>query len=172
MNKKPCPYSLEDRELAAHLGNSNWWARLRGASANAAASLRLQALADTCDDLHKRLAGQERAFHTERKAYEKKAKEDAKSLYQRTLLAIEELEKYKQNGRSEVAVAVVLSPSQYGELTCHGAFRASKIAKLGIYVARGVYGPVVLTQDGFNGFTRMAPELDIRAKCPTNGHDW
>jgi len=132
----------------------------------------LDDLAATRDDLHQRLAGQERAFIKERSTYEKKAKEEAKSLYQRTLMAITELEKYKKNGRSEVAVAVILSPSQYGELTCHGAFRQSKIAKLGIYVARGVYGPVVLTQDGFNGFTRMAPELDIRAKNPTNGHDW
>jgi hypothetical protein len=172
MTDKISPYEMSDHDLATHLGNCGWWERLRGASANAAAALRLHELADTCTDLHKRLAGQEQAFNKERNAYERKAKEEAKSLYQRTLMAIAELEAYKKNGRSEVAVAVILSPSQYGELTCHGAFRTSKIANLGIYVARGVYGPVVLTQDGFNGFTRMAPELDIRAKNPTNGHDW
>lgn len=168
MTEPTSPYMMGPKTLAEKLGNSGWWSRLRGSSMNAAASLRLRELSDTCDDLHKRLAGQERAFVKERNAYEK----NAKSLYQRTLMAITELEAYKKNGRSEVAVAVILSPSQYGELTCHGAFRQSKIAKLGIYVARGVYGPVVLTQDGFNGFTRMAPELDIRAKNPTNGHDW
>ena len=172
MSDKYAPYHMADGDLARLIGNSNWWQRLRGASANAAAALRLQKLSDTCDDLHKRLSGQEQAFHKERVAYEKKAKEEAKSLTARTLAAVSELEQYK--GKTEVAVAVILSPAQYASLTCHGTFKQSKLAKLAIYVAKGVYGPVVLTQDGFNGFSRQAPELNIRSMRPTyeNGPDW
>lgn len=174
MSDKHAPYHMADRDLARLIGNSNWWQRLRGASANAAAALRLQKLSDTCDDLHKRLSGQEQAFHKERVAYEKKAKEEANSLAARTLAAVSELEKCKGKGPSEVAVAVILSPAQYASLTCHGTFKQSKLAKLAIYVAKGVYGPVVLTQEGFNGFSRQAPELSIRSMRPSyqNGSDW
>ena len=162
------PAMMSPNRLAETLQTVGWWGRLRGTAMMQAAATRLIELAAVRDDLHQRLAAQERTFNKERVAYQK----EAKSLLKRTLAAIEELEKYKGNYREEKAFAVILSPSQYSELTCDGYFRQSKIAKLDIYVARGVYGPVVLTENGFKAVSRNAPELNLVSKRPTKESNW
>jgi hypothetical protein len=163
------PSQIDQRSLAERLSSAGAWTRLFGRDLFSVAAARLIELTDTCDDLHKRLAGQERAFAKERNAVLK----EAKNLIKRTEMAIKELETYKKNLRTEVPVAVILSPSQYADLTCCGTFKNSKIAKLQIYVAKGVYGPVVLTQDAFNAFSRNAPELNLVAKRPSyEGDTW
>ncbi len=163
MTDKPYPSQIGPRPLAEKLMAANAWSRLFGRELVAIAAARLIELADTRDELHERLAGQERAFNKERNAVLK----EAKNLAKRTEMAIKELESSKRNGKTEVPVAVILSPSQYGDLTCHGTFKNSRLAKLQIYVAKCVYGPVVLTQDAFNAFSRNAPELNLVAKRPS-----
>lgn len=84
----------------------------------------------------------------------------------RITLAIGELQKTKNNGKSEKAAAIVLSPYQYERLSWRFWPRKSKPARfmnLPIYTAKGVYGPVVLTEEGFNGLSRQAPELMLKA---------
>ena len=162
------PTMMSPNHLAQVMQNAGWWQRLRGIAMMQAAAVRLIELATTRDDLSRRLAAQESTFKKERVAYEK----EAKSLLKRTLAAIAELEKYKGNYREEKAFAVIMSPSQYSELTCDGYFRQSKIAKLDIYVARGIYGPVVLTENGFKAVSRNAPELNLVSKRPTKESNW
>ena len=160
---QPATYS---QDLIDTLKTAGWWARFRGQALVRKAAERISDLSDTCHDLYRRLAVQEWFFIEELASREKELKQEANSLFQRTSLAIAELEKCKNNKQNEQAYAVILSPYQYIELIGHGAFRRSKIFGLNIYVARGVYGPVVLTKEGYDGFSRMAPELDIRLKSP------
>lgn len=166
------PGHLGPKNLAKHLKDAGFWRRLTsGSAAYRVAARYLEELLETNHDLMIRLAKNERAFNETRRKLEAEVKLVSKDLFKRTNTALEELERSKKNGRKEVAVAVILSPAQYSELTSHGYFRQSRLAKLEIYVARGVYGPVVLTQDAFNGFSRMAPELDIRAMRPSYEND-
>lgn len=168
VEEQPAVYS---QDLIDSLKTAGLWSRLRGQALVRKAAERISDLSDTCHDLYRRLAVQERFFIEELTSREKTIKQEANSLFQRTSLAIAELEKCKNNKRNEKAYAVILSPSQYIELIGHGAFRRSKIFGLNIYVARGVYGPVVLTEAGYEGFSRMAPELDIRCMSPAAGTD-
>lgn len=112
----------------------------------------------------RRLKGRADNAEAERKRWQAKAakaKEESKDLLARASHAIDELKRYK-SGKGEQPFAVVLSPYQHSKLTCQGYFKQNKIMGVPVYIAKGVYGPVVLTEDGFNGFTRMAPELIVR----------
>lgn len=133
----------------------------------------LEAQQQTIDELHKRLAKNERAFNKERSQIEADAKVAARTLAARTNAAIEEMTQTKgRGGRSEQPVAVIVSPYQYAQLSEHGYFRVAKLKNVSLHVAKGVYGPVVLTQDAFNGFTRMAPELNIRTMDKATDGNW
>lgn len=123
----------------------------------------------TIDDLYKRQADLENYFHTELR----KEKAECRNLYRRTLAAIEEMTKGKGRGyKGETPVAVILSPYQYAQLTKHGFDRIRRLANVSIHVAKGVYGPVVLTQDALNGLSRQAPELGLHTKYAPEGSDW
>ncbi len=135
---------------------SKWWrgADMKEALRNAASWLREQV--KTNEDLHRRLASQEKAF--------RKSEKEGSGLTKRTQLAINEM-KHK-SGKTEVPVYVVLSPAQYAILTDNSWDRVRKLCGLRIVVARGVSGPFVLTQKAYDGFSRNSPELDIRHKTP------
>lgn len=133
----------------------------------------LEAQQRTIDELYNRLAENERAFNKERSRIEAEAKAAARTLAARTNAAIEEMTQTKGRvGRSEQPVAVIISPYQYAQLTEHDYFRITKLNKVSLHVAEGVYGPAVLTQDAFNSFTRMAPELNTRTMDKASESDW
>ena len=130
-----------------------------------AAAARIDDLTAQRSDYADRLAKQEQAH----KIALIKAEQSGKDLYQRTLRAIAEMQTSKGNYKTETPVAVILSPSQFANLSFAHQRGPATLANLEIVVAKGVYGPVVLTQDGFNAFTRNAPELNIRSMRPTYG---
>lgn len=109
------------------------------------------------------------------------AKSAAKDLSLRTEMAIEEMTgscgRYTGyvSGRKEKPAAILYSPRQFEELTMHGMIRGSYQTRedlpsvrtfngIPVYVAKGVYGPVVLTEEAFAGVSRMAPELHLKAR--------
>lgn len=73
------------------------------------------------------------------------------------------MEKYKR-GKHEEPFAVLLSPYQYETISQNRCSYGTKLLGLTIAVARGVYGPVVVTQDAYNAISRNAPEIDLRWK--------
>lgn len=99
----------------------------------------------------------------------KKARQEAETIENRIILAMDELEKSKGNFKPELPFAILLSPWQFERLTWRLGLRGRKNSKpsqymgFPIYTAKGVYGPIVLTEDAFNGLSRQAPELMLKA---------
>lgn len=121
------------------------------------------------DDLYDRLSKQESYFHAELR----KEKTEEQRLLRRTQAAISEMKTGKGRGyKGELPVAVILSPYQYAQLTHHGFEQIRRLADVSIHVAKGIYGPVVLTQDAFNGLSRQAPELGLHTKDAAKSSDW
>lgn len=153
--------ALAAPSVASHLdmASDSWRKRLGSRTLMEAASDWLKRQDDTIRGLRRDLSAAKRATV--------EAKEDGKELLARTIASVEEMTQVKGRGtKAEKPVAVIVSPFQHAQLTSNGFFKQRKLKGIDLYIATGVYGPVVLTQDGFNGFTRMAPELNVRATAP------
>jgi hypothetical protein len=163
------PRYMGPKTLAGLLKTAGFWSRLHyGSGLTKAAAETIDYLDKRQGDLRQELGKTKQQHRQEIERLET----EAKGLTRRTLAAIDEMTTYKRGSKSETPVAVVLSPYQHSLLTLHGFFRQSRIKGLDIIIAKGVYGPVVLTQDGVNGFTRSAPELGIRLAGPSRESDW
>lgn len=154
------------------LEQQRWWrnANIKNLLGTAAAWLREQA--ETIDDLHQRLAKQERTFLKEKEKLATDAEKRTRDILIRTKVAISEMVKVKKAAKEEKPFAIVISPYQYAEMTLHGHFKQPKLFGVPVYVARGVYGPLVLTETAFNAFSRNAPELALIRKQPSNSSNW
>lgn len=102
----------------------------------------------------------------------KKLKADSKEIMFRIDLALEELTGRRDNYKQEAPpYAILLSPLQYRAMvTRDWALRSGgrhtptgipEYKKLPIFTAKGIYGPVVVTELAFKCIARQAPELNI-----------
>lgn len=149
--------------LADMIEDANWWTRLSDPSLFVAAATRIRRLVQERDNANDRADERNRQYEITRLEVHK-ARSDAKDLVKRAKHAIDEMKKFKSgSNRQEQPAALVVSPYQLAQITCNGAFSAKKLHGLPLYVAKGVYGPVVLTEDGFNALTRNAPEINLKA---------
>jgi hypothetical protein len=98
-------------------------------------------------------------------------RQEAEKVSNRILLALAELDKFKDNFKSEKPFAIILSPYQLAQVRSGRTFfdhrlahqgRATTFCGLPVYSAKGIYGPLVVTEDGFNALSRNAPELLIK----------
>jgi hypothetical protein len=106
----------------------------------------------------------------------KDVEKDGVRLAKRIDIAIDEM-RYKRgdgyrsyHGRQEEPFAIIVSPYQRQQLRWSvGLGREQRedlpplktYKNIPIYVAAGVYGPLVLTEDAFNAVSRQAPELRL-----------
>jgi hypothetical protein len=99
------------------------------------------------------------------------ARNAAEKVGNRISVALGEMTKTKDNRRSEKPFAIVVSPYQMEQMRWLGGFRqtvkddvrVTEYSGVRIFTAKGIYGPLVLTEDAFNAFSRQAPELMLKA---------
>jgi hypothetical protein len=101
----------------------------------------------------------------------RREREEAEKVSNRIILALHELEKYKGNFKSEKPFAILLSPYQVAQVRSGRTFFDSRwhikdaqttFFGLPVYVAKHIYGPLAVTEAGFNALSRNAPELLIK----------
>lgn len=94
-------------------------------------------------------------------------------VHARIIRALEEMRRQDSRGmKEEVPFAVLMSPKQNRYLTQGGwlSSMANQIkvngpmgsVSLPIYTAKGVYGPLVVTEEAFKAIARQAPELLLK----------
>lgn len=101
----------------------------------------------------------------------RREREEAEKVTNRVSIALHELEKNKGNSKRESAFAILLSPYQLAQIRSGRMFMDGRwqskdaqttFAGLPVYTAKHIYGPVVVTEEGFNALARNAPELLIK----------
>lgn len=164
-----------DVEAVATLLEGNWWTRLWDRTSRPLAAGLLR---DLFHEGKKTGALVDLEIKRGREAV-RATRADAERIARRIELAIEEMSRDKGNrgyAKFEKPVAVIMSPYQFMQsfgrhdglgdaMNRTGRkFKTARGDKLEIYTAHGVYGPLVLTEEALAGFSRQAPELDIRLK--------
>jgi hypothetical protein len=95
----------------------------------------------------------------------------AEKVSNRILLALAEMDKFKDSRKSEKPFAIILSPYQLAQVRSGRLYldhrwltKSSRVEFCGlpVFSAKGLYGPLVVTEDGFNALSRNAPELLLK----------
>lgn len=159
--------------LADMIDTANWWTRLSDPGLFRAAATRIRHLVTMNNAETVRLNALSVENNRLRSIAEAERKE-AGDLVARARHAIDEMSKNAYR-TGEEPVAIVFSPAQIGKMTFHGVMRPfgrhmrddlpalPTLHGIPVYKARGVYGPVVMTQVAFDAFSRQAPELILTA---------
>lgn len=176
------PFGEWDVEAVAALFEKPWYRRLGRVQPSSIAKL-LRDLWREGTDMGKLYAKLQIDSQDRVRDEVSKAEKKSRAIANRIDLALNEMTKSKASrgygGRSsgpppEVPAYIVLSPAQvvalyqdsFCDYSASGAISTTHrtYKKLPIVSASGVYGPIVMTQEAFDGFSRMAPELDIRLR--------
>lgn len=152
MSKKPFD-TVAFLQLAGEASILSWW-RLRHRGAwIAKASAAMKEMFEEAERLKNKVSQQQGEI---------KRLKIAETLEGRILTANGELARSKGNRAQEDPYCVVVSPYQYEQWGWAG--KHPKYAGLKIITAKGVSGPVVMTETAFMAFSRNAPELNITLK--------
>lgn len=173
--REALPFGDWDVEAVATIFESPWYKRVwRYQPASIAKLLRdLWKEGSNMGKLYEKLQRDSRDMVRDRVI---QAETEGRKIAARIDLALSEMAKDKRAGRGffEEPAYIVMSPSQVVDLAtqqkgwCSASDAISTsnrtYKKLPIVSASGIYGPVVMTKEAFDGFSRMAPELDIRLR--------
>lgn len=152
---KPSPFEdIAHLQLAAEADVLSWWRSQHRTKwiAKAARSI---------GDLYKEGGKLLSVINQQKKEITRLGK--AETVAGRILAALGELERNKGNRDPEDPYCVVLSPFQFEKITLGGG-KMAQYAGLLVITAKGVSGPVVMTETAFMAFSRNAPELNIQLR--------
>lgn len=159
--------------LADMIEDANWWTRLSDPGLFRAGANRIRRLVRERDSALDKV-NQRNTDLTKERSATRKARDEAKDIVSRAGLIISEMKSVRGSRTPMTPAAIVISPSQWANLTLHGYMPVGKQKKreeglpplrtlhgVPLFTAKGVFGPVVMTEDGFNAFSRSAPELNL-----------